>query len=716
MSGLPQGGSSVPKPTVSDWTDALLTSGTEALLGAIRNYIGPVKTPYDKRDLVASLEAFLRRTETRDSLFALLDSLDIRILGSSLLMGSVPEQVLRELFVGELPLFELGVRISNLLDRLLLFRYQSGGRRLVAVNPLLENELRARVLDPGLFFNSGSEKPVPNGDGESSVPVDAGAAVAFFSFLFHTPLSIRKGGGLTKRAAERAAALLPELAEGDGDRVGALALALSSSGILRTGDDDERCLDREAFTRLLLEWGEYLPYYLAACVGSGDGGGAAAALALVLACALEALPEGMALPRSGLARWVRIVARGASLPAGVSGADPAAALSSLEAFGILTLRKGYLVPVPPGRGLSGASADPGYGPRRGILVAEGSHALHLMPEASLEDRLFVGCVARPISIGKVWSFDVERETVRRAFAAGLSAAVIKTRFEFLAGAALPQSFAFSLSAWEEEYRSLRLFRGFVLTADERQRLVIERSVALGKIVAESLGPGVYFLSVATPDQAIAALATAGLEAPPLTQATAPLFDRPESGSLSVPPAADGPFAAGKAASEEAGRPARRRIDALRDLVGSGLFSSRAPEPGPEERLAALRSVLATSGRPEEERRELADRIERRLVVTERQIAQSDPRPERLEAGGLDYLGKVRVIERSLRAAGDRLEVLYRLPGEEPVRALLRPVRLDKNEKGLVLEAEDLVTGGPARVPLGAVSTVRRLRASLFGED
>ena len=77
---------------------------------------------------------------------------------------------------------------------------------------------------------------------------------------------------------------------------------------------------------------------------------------------------------------------------------------------------------------------------------------------------------------------------------------------------------------------------------------------------------------------------------------------------------------------------------------------------------------------------------------------------------------MRVVERALRAAGDRLEVLYRLPGEEPVRALLRPVRLDKNEKGLVLEAEDLGTGGPARVPLGAVSTVRRLRASLFGEE
>jgi hypothetical protein len=212
----------VPKPDPSDWSNALLTSGTEALLGAVRNYIGPVKTPYDKRDLVGLLEAFLRRAETRSSLFALLDSLDVRILGTSLLLGPVPEQALRDIFSGELPLFELGVKISNLLDRLLLFRYQVGGKRLIAVNPLLEDELRARALDPATFFGQYGDSAR---DGAKASPdaVDAKAVVGFFSFLFHSPLSIRKGGGLTKRATDRAASLFPELSAAGGDRLGALA-------------------------------------------------------------------------------------------------------------------------------------------------------------------------------------------------------------------------------------------------------------------------------------------------------------------------------------------------------------------------------------------------------------------------------------------------------------------------------------------------------------
>ena len=97
---------------------------------------------------------------------------------------------------------------------------------------------------------------------------------------------------------------------------------------------------------------------------------------------------------------------------------------------------------------------------------------------------------------------------------------------------------------------------------------------------------------------------------------------------------------------------------MRDLIGGGERTAGAGgRLDPEPRLVELRACLEASSRRDDERKEIADRIERRLVITERQIAQSDPHPERLEAGGLDYLGKVRVVERALRASGDRLEVL-----------------------------------------------------------
>jgi hypothetical protein len=576
---------------------------------------------------------------------------------------------------------------------------------------LFENELTEKILKPAALFGNGGTDPSKLKEALPAM-ADAKAAVALFCFLFHAPLSMRKTGVLNKRASERAAALLPELSSTSVDRPGILARSLAAVGVLPSNEDEGRSPDREAFAELLAEWGEDLPYYLAsrlagefeegqssssvlssqseqACV-DGGGGGAARQCALVLAGALEVLPTGCMIARPALGRWLRIVAKRARLAA-----VPSSAVAALEALGIVTQEGGSMALALPKR--TSETSVPAER-TRGVLVVEGTHALHLMPEASLEERLFVGCVARPSSVGMVWSFELERDTVRRAFASGLTAKEIQSRFVSMSGTELPQSFVFSLSAWEEEYRSLRLYRGFVLVADERQRPIIERSAALGSLVAERLAPGVYFLSAASAEEAEAALSAAGLETPPLTLSSG--ICSPARAELKDSPA-----------------PAREKIEAIGSLVALPAGEESAPpKTDPEPRLAELRRYLTASSRSEESRRELADRIERRLVLTERQIAESDPHPERLEASGLDYMGKVRVVERALRSAGDRLEVLYRLPGEEPVRALLRPVKLDKNDKGLVLEAEDLGTGGPARVPLGAVSTVRRLRASLFGED
>jgi len=685
----------------------------------VRNYLGPIKTPYDKRDLASRLEAFIRREETRASIMSLVDELDARIIGSALLVGPCPEHGLRELFAGELPLFDLGLRIDNLLDRLILFRYQAGGKRLVAVNPILEEELGAIALEPELFLGRASAQDAAR----SASPVGAESIVALFSFAFHSPAVLRKSGGLTKKGLERASALFPSIAA---EGLDFLVRAFEAALFIRA-EGDCRLPDRESFARALEDWGEDLPFYLAGALASDaeaeaedrieaadasdQGSGARPReLGALFSTAMRALPAGFRPDPRTLPRWLRIASRVEGLDLDF---DPQAAAAALAALGLCGPRAG------------GAKAAAGSGGRRGpVLIAEGSHALHLMPEASLEERFIALSAARPVSLEKVWSLEVDRETARQAFASGLSAPRLRSSLEAMSGSPLPQSLAFSLAAWEEEYRSLRLYRGFVLVADERQRPIVERAIELGRVAAEVLADGVYFLSAVSQEAASAVLAGAGLEAPPAIEAS-PLGGAGTAAAYGAA-AANGEGTARGVAAESAGGAALSagsRLDAsiwvgrrVAAAAGAAGEAAAAAVPDPEPRLAELRAAVASSGRGEEELRELQERVDRRLVLTARQIAQADPRSERLEAGGLDYLGKVRVVERALRGRGDRLEVLYRLPGAEPVRAMLRPVRLERNDKGLVLEAEDLGTGGPARVPLGAVSTVRRVRASLFGEE
>lgn len=747
------------------WREALLSSDTESFLAAARNYLGPVKTPYDKREIVGRLASFFRKAEVRESVVSLLDELDARILGSLFLLGPAPEPRLRSLFIGELPLFDLGIRIANLFDRLLVFRFESGGKRLIAVNPLLAADLAPAVLDPALLFGPPSAEGRAWAAGQSHQACDARELTAFFIYLLHSPGAVRKDGGLTKRAAERAAALLPGLGP---ERLSALSRAFGAAGFLGRGEDG-RAPSAPAFGAALRAWGTALPALLALRLAASEGEAedeapaslpaAAEESALfggrLLAEALAAAPRDLVFSRGGLSRWLGMASlRARRFVAGDEGRfveaadeaapfEPARLIGALEELGLACgpERKGEEAASSDPlrlaiRGLSAAgaeavSAEPeSETPASAVLVAEGSHALHLLPEASLEERLFVGGLARPTSFGEVWSFEVDRESARLAFASGLDSGGMIERLESLAGRALPQSLSFSLKAWEEEYRSLRLYRGYVLAADERRRPVIESSRILAPYIAERLAPGVYVLAVSGAEEAAELLVAAGLEAPPEThygrargRAQAPKEAVESRRAADAGRAAEGSSALSRALAPfrelslrggeaEAGRrlDPSGRIEELKSRLDS--LAVRGAEPGPagaEARPAAARG-------PASDLKELSERIERRLILTPEQLAQAEARPERVEASGLDYLGKVHIVERALRTSGDRLEVLYRLPGADPVRALLRPVRLEKTDKGLVLEAENLGTGSPVRVPLGAVSSVRRMRASLFGED
>ena len=613
--------------------------------------------------------------------------------------------------------------------------------------------------------------------------------MAFFSFLFHGSGGIRKGGSLTKKAQERALALLPASLGPESERLAALLRAFDAAGFLGS-DGEAREPDLAAFSSALKAWGEALPAYLAAALALGpeaDGGDLlegprrVVEAAAASAAALAASPQGFVFSKGGLSRWLEIALRRARRREdGEAAAQRRDLVEALLSLGLVSEAEGGLVVSAPWRqaeATEGPEAASEEEAKTGRLLAEGSHALHLLPEAGLEERLLVGVVARPLSFETVWTFEVDRESARASFAAGLGADDSIARLTKLAGRSLPQSLSFSLKAWEEEYRSLRLYRGFVLVADERLRLVVERSKALAPRIAEILAPGVYVLAVSGPEEAAELIEEAGLEVPPETHyghakrpttlqlGAARAFEGPGSSPYIGPGLAGLPSSAApkphntgqeelpleegqsyadslrakvhaRAAAAVAPlaalsprpptlldpRPRISLLEAALEMVASGLGAEAVESielgrpAASSETAARARADAAAPPRSPAELRELADRIERRLILTPRQLIFAEVRPERLEAVGLDYLGKVRIVERSLRSPGDRLELLYRLPGAEPTRVLVRPVRLEKTEKGLVLEAEDLGNGNPVRVSLGAVSSVRRMRASLFGDD
>lgn len=721
---------------VEGWRAAMLREDSGRLIGLARNYLGGVKTPFDKRDLVRSLEAFLARPETGRNAAALLDGDDIRILGTIRLAGTIADPALKGLFLGEMPLAELGARLENLRDRLLVF-ITEGPEPRYAVNPVLLPALLPRLGDLGTLFGARGQTPSEQA-AEAGSPL-AMRALAIVAFIAAHPGALRKHGGISGRARLSLTRVCPDLPPGESEAI--LRAFARAGGADREPEgadevpsqapqqdmpraDSGGTKDPGILIRFVRTHWHDLPWRLALLLAGGDQ-----VAAPVLGQLMEPfVRRGFAFGAAGLARMLRL----ASLRSGASLDDPNLVDAMVE-LGILT-RVPAISPLPPDRGAGGepaflcmAGSMPTAGSvagtaagAAGTLAVEGSGILHLMPEAGLGERLFLIGTATPLRLSAVWDFELDRAGVRRAFSAGLSADDITRGLESMSGRELPQTVRFSIQSWAEEYQHLRLFRGTVMAVDAPTEEILARSGVAAELGARKLGPGIYFLGAAHHDRIEEALGKIGMDAPPFSH---DLRTREPGGNLGMPDMQGMPEPipqSGMPAAEGAPIPG---ID----------FDLRAPSAEQPSAMAGLRDAIAALDLPQELRADLEERVSRKLVLGADQLkalsgggpgiagesgSRRRPAPVLRDqvAGAMDYQGKLRLVKQALKSSLDRLEVQWTDPEGTRRGASLRPVRIDQNQKGHVLEAEDLGSGGPVRISIGALSAVRLVRASYFGEE
>lgn len=698
------------------WRDALVAEDTEAFLSAVRNYLGPVPTPYNKHALVARLESFLKKADTAEAQAALLDSLDTLILGALAAAGPCPEGFLRELLADERGPWEISLRLSNLRDRLVLFRAPGSSGPVLAVTPALAPRLAREADLRGLLGCSPFEGPPP------FPGVDADTVCAAASILFHEDEPLRRDGRPVKRVRGKLLALLPELdgtQEPDGvdEVLDALIAGFRGAGLLAGREGAAEGPDMDRLRGAAEAWGERLPFFLAAAsmdlsFRPDPAAGLPAARSLLpekarlLESIAAAIPPGTAVSGPGFRRLALLSVE----PRGVSGSARAeAATEALLRFGLVRRTASGIVRASASRRASRTvPAGSPEGARTGpVLVVEASHALRVLPEADPSARIFAGTAARLESRGEVWSCVLDRKSVRRAMDAGWGAERIVRTLEELSCRPLPQSLAFSLAGWEKEHLSVRLYYGYVLAADGPARTRAENAPSLAGLRGEAVAEGVWLLESDDPGTIRAALEKAGMQTPRAR--------RPGSSAVQRAAARDGEGsgAAGPAAVPPAEKPSWARI--LESAVASDGARAGERRSGAADLRSRLRAGLEGMDVPEGRKAELAERIGRRIILTEDQLARSETDGPGLEAGALDYLGKVRVVERVLRSGGAVLEILARRPDGRPERYRIRPLELEKTDRGLVLRGTDESDGSVRILPVSSMSHVKRIKTTLFGE-
>jgi hypothetical protein len=702
------------------WKSAMMTLPDDVFFDLLRSVFGPIKTPFNKQNLLTELAAFLSREDIRRNLAAYIDEADAQIIAAVAALGEPGAGDLEQFFAGD---GEFSALLLNLEERLILYRFREGEHFRLALNPVLAPVLRPIAEDPRWIFPSfplqddPEDPPGPSLGMAESGRRDSRIFAALLSFFLGEGGPFDPGGRRRKKVLDAGKRIFPGM-----DLEEAFCCLLRLGLIRGSAGPEGEILIPENYA--LEDFRDLEPrsrfiYWAAGLVEtgnetSGPSGETPAPqllrsrirrLARIAGSMLNLLEEGRAYPVKTLVRFLFMLTREEN----AASLAPPLELPDIHALCGALSKTGLLRQVSQGYALFEESAEARTIP---VLAMDAPLFCLLYPGVDFADALALAYFTAVRETGAVFRFELTRESCLRGFEQGIGAAEMKELLGRLSGNRVESAVFWTLEDWEKRSREVALFEGTVLALSPERRYLAETE-ALAALIRWELAPGLYVLFPEA--KAAEVLRKAGIEVvshspgPEREHTLNDRFDKAEG---------KGPF---------------QRMQGSRHLfppLGKGPdFPGAAPGKIPaavseaaqdaEALKVRFRKTLAGRSLSANERNELAARIERRLVLTESQLNAHSLRAEKLEARGLDYVGKASIARQAINSHS-LLEIVWSSQeGEQRIPAF--PLSLEKSEGESILVIEDSRTPGnvqsasknTVRIPLGKISLLRRVRKSIF---
>jgi hypothetical protein len=679
-----------------------------AFFELLRSVFGNIKTPFSKPKLLADLAAFFSREDIQKALVSYIDEGDAKVIAAVALLGDPAPGELETFFAGDLSLAGLQDMILNLEERFILFRFRDRDTNRLALNPVLEPALapfvsRRRILFP--FLRAAGQ--------EAALPPDAPSAfdtrimMGIVSLIDAEPRFFRVEGSLRKRVSDRGERIFP------GIDLESAVKTMQVLGLFRSGGDglvpDVEKL--RAFGALPPR--ERLEYCAAGYCCFRDPAGSPAgvpfsrnrvrALAGLFHAFVDLADPDHIYPPQTLGRFLTLLER--ERPFYKAGGEWRGGIR-LEDLLEGMKRAGLLAGTASACRISFPEPQESPPAREAVLAMDSPFSFIMYPRIAFEDALTLALFSEIREAGAAVRFELTRNSAVRGFDRGLGADKMIGLLKRLSGDRVSGNCDWTLRDWEKRYGEVSLRRGIVLCLSEDRRY-LAGAEPVKDLVRETLAPGVYLLSAPETEAAVQALRKAGVDIIARESQCAPVPAAHEA--FPPPPAFPGP--GGRAAVYDA---------AEGPAVSSGPGEAAAAGELKKRFRAALDKMRLSA----QEREELASRIGRRLILSESQLDGASIRYEKLEARGLDYVGKAAIAKQAI-VSGSLLEVSWPRPGSSPNRARGIPRALEKSGGESILVLEPETREGPEfrnrghqealRIPIGKISVLRRIKRSIFGE-
>ena len=632
------------------WRETLSTMPDERFFEIMRVYIGEIHTPYNKDNLIEQLSSIFRKETIRKTIISYLSEFDLKILTAISLIKDCNQQKLIDFFKHECLLSEIYTELINLNDRLLIYSFKDPETKehFIALNPLLEETLED-VLNIKFLL---PEPVFAERNFNAPVSVTPGLIAAFYSYILENPGLCKNNAELKKRDEERLKLLFSEKF----DCVKLLLNSFINLGLVKIGEK-EVLIDKKRFEAFaaLPEMRQYV--FLAGASVVHLSRSALQSHAQLLLNTIKSIPEsGLSLsslfritflikyhkesetPLASQSRFSKMLESHRSQNTDfVSGEIIEEILKNSITIGLLQetgkneKNEPVVIPGEVFKSVQNYSSE-----KKGILNINAGTSITILPGLKLSELLPLSNFMNIVSCNTVSEYEITKKSAYRAFDSGLSLEKLLELLSLYNAYKIPQSLEMNLEDWNKTYSSSILYKGYVLKVDEKTKRLIDNNPNIKAFISEELAPGIYLLNI------------------PLDQEPADFIEKSGLENLSSVKSV-------KNELESAGFPilseGKNCISAQKEISINFEENDSKSQELKKEFLEYLNSLNLSKQQTEC----LAARIRRNIILSKEQIKPETVRLEILEADGMNFSGKVHLIENAI-SRNDMLEI--KIPDEE----------------------------------------------------
>lgn len=716
----------------------------ERFFEIMRIYLGQIQTPYNKTNLIERLSAVFRKEQNQRRIVSFLSDFDIKMLSVVSIVSDANQEKITDFFSKDYTLSEIYAELLSLSERLLIYSYinPETQKKVIGINPLLEN-----ALSPYLGLNELLPESVcAVRNLESDFSLSPQFVASYVSFILSNPEMCKNDLSIRKKESERLESIFPERKE----VLSLLLNAFLNLGIAKFSEKsllvDENRLKKFAE---LSEISQYVYLSAASAVHLGREG-------LRIQCELlldvaATIPEkGFTL--SSLMNTAFLLSnRNETLGSERKRSSFSKILEARRTIDFNFDTNDYSAAKNPGSysrkiiekiinnaillGLFSVygkteSGENIYvrsevfennensfkGDKKGLLNINAGTVITIMPGLSLSELIPFTIFLEVQKNSVVSEFEISRKSVSRAFDKNISPDEIFSLLEKYSAYEIPQNLKMNIEEWHKSYTSAMLFKGYILKVDEKTSRIIEKNPNVVPYIQQKLSDGIYLLNIPLDGNIDLFIETSGLEfmgnvKKPERKAESMDFPRLQKGRSIISDSISvfGDFCdVGEVDCEVGGefeirKEKEEKLEKLKELSEEG-----------NKTKSEFQKILRSLGFSKQQEDVLSARIEKGVILSEEQLKAETVRLEILEADGMNYAGKVRLVENAI-SAGDSLEIFMPADRSGSVMKTFvgKPILISKNSGDCLLKFQTEPDGDIKLFSVSMANRIRLIKTSVF---